>query len=197
MSTQTGVGEPAATERTDHRWLLIALAVVVVLSATLLVRQFRDTGDRRALVLVSAYVFSLVVLTGYGAAFPGVLAPVGPLGGWASTAPWLWVSWHTGFPILLAAAVAPWPTSWQAPTATKSRGYATWATALAAAGAGVLVVVAAVTGRAWLPVLIQGTDTSAMTRLVGPFMVPVVAAAAVLAVIGALRLTGPTCASSS
>lgn len=62
-----------------------------LLSALLLVHQFRDFGDRRALALASSYVFSLV-LGGYGAAFPGVLADVGPLGAWASTAPWLWVA---------------------------------------------------------------------------------------------------------
>lgn len=65
-----------------------------LLSAVLLVREFRDSGERRALALSTAYVFSLAVLAGYGAAFPGVLGEVGPLGrgrrrrpgcGWSGT----------------------------------------------------------------------------------------------------------------
>jgi PAS domain-containing protein len=53
------------------------------------------------------------------------------------------------------------------------------------------VVFAAVTGRGWLPVVIDGLDTSAMTRETGPVMLPVVAIATVVAVTGAMRLTGP------
>jgi PAS domain-containing protein len=162
-----------------------------LLSAVLLVRQFRDAGERRALVLASSYVFSLAVLAGYGAAFPGVLGDVGPLGAWPSTAPWLWVAWHTGFPVLLAIGVAPWPRRWSAPARVQSRGSATWWTLTASLVAGGLVVLAAVTGRGWLPVLIDGLDTSAMTRVTGPVMLPVVALATVVAVVGALRLSGP------
>src|SRR5450631_2093472 len=51
-----------------------SLAVVVtlnLLSTVLLLTHFHDTGSRRALVLASAFIFSLVVMTGYGAAFRG------------------------------------------------------------------------------------------------------------------------------
>jgi hypothetical protein len=49
-----------------------------LLSALFLLRQFLDTGDRVALRLSWAYVFSLVVLAGYGASFPGVLGAKPP-----------------------------------------------------------------------------------------------------------------------
>src|SRR5664279_1171001 len=142
-----------------------------LLSAVLLVRQFHDTGDRRAIVLASSFIFSLVVLTGYAAAFPGIVGDVGPLGTWPSTAPWLWLAWHTGFPVLVAAAVGPWPNRWKGCVSAPVRRTTAWATIAATAGAGTLVVVAAVTGRGWLPVLITGLDLSALTRVAGPVAV--------------------------
>src|SRR5206468_3253252 len=93
--------------------MLALVGCLDLLCAVLLVRQFLDLGDRRVLALSSAYVTSLVVLAGYAAAFPGVLGQPAPLGGNPSTAPWLWVSWHTVFPALLGAALAPWPARWR------------------------------------------------------------------------------------
>ena len=162
-----------------------------LLTALLLVREFRESGNRRAIALASAYVLSLGVLAGYAAAFPGVLDPVPPLGAWPSTAPWLWVAWHTGFPVLLAAAVAPWPRRWAHPVETGVRRRVVWATVGTCLGGAGLIVTAAVTGRSWLPVVIHGLDTSAMTRVAGPVMLPVVALSAVVAVVGGMRLSGP------
>lgn len=80
-----------------------------LLCAVLLLTQFVDFGDRRLLALSAAYVTSLVILAGYAAAFPDVLGHRPPLGGNPSTAAWLWVCWHSLFPLLLAGALAPWP----------------------------------------------------------------------------------------
>ena len=102
-----------------------------LLCAALLVRQFRDSGDVRVILVASAYVFSLVVLAGCAAAFPGVGSDAGLLGAWPSTAPWLWVAWHTGFPVLLAAGVGPWPDRWsrlrlRVGSPTRRRGRRSW-----------------------------------------------------------------------
>lgn len=171
--------------------MLALVAGLDLISAVLLTSQFRAAGDRRALVLASSYVFSLSVLAGFSASFPGILGAVGPLGTWSSTAPWLWVVWHTGFPVLLAAAVAPWPQRWTAPLPAAGRRRTAWATLVGAAAVGALAVLVAVTGRGWLPVLIDGVDTSSLTHLTGPVTLPVVAAATVVAVAGAIRLSGP------
>lgn len=163
-----------------------------LLSAVLLVRQFCDIGDRKSLALAWAYLFSLAVLAGYGAAFPGVVSSAaGPLGANVSTAPWLWAAWHTGFPILLAFAVAPWPSRWSRPVPARDR--ARWVTVSVPAclGVGALLVAAVVALVDRLPVLITGTDTSAMTRVVGPAVLPAVAVATVVAIVGSLRLQGP------
>jgi PAS domain S-box-containing protein len=173
--------------------MLAMVGCLDLLSAVLLISQFRDTGDRACLSLVSAYLFALAVLGGYGAAFPGVLAVgAGPLGANPSTAPWLWAAWHTGFPVLLAGAVAPWPARWSRPIPVAQRARWVRVAVPAAIGSGILVVgvICALSDR--LPVLIHGTDTSAMTRVVGPVMLPIVAVAAAVAIIGALRAAGPS-----
>ena len=162
-----------------------------LLCAALLVRQFRDSGDARIILVASAYVFSLVVLAGCATAFPGVGSDAGLLGAWPSTAPWLWVAWHTGFPVLLAAGVGPWPDRWSRYVAVSARGATTWTVLLAAGGVGTLMVVAASSGRGWLPVVIDGVDTSALTRVAGPVVLPVVLCATVITALGAMRLSGP------
>jgi len=171
--------------------MLALVGCLDLLSAWLLVRQFRDTGDRRSLALTWAYLSSLVVLSGYGAAFPGVLGDVGPLGQNPSTAPWLWAAWHTLFPVLLAVAVAPWPRWSDRPVAADKRTRWVLVSVLGSAGGGGLLVAGFVAFADRLPTLIQGTDTSAMTRIVGPVILPLVAVATVVAVLGALRLPGP------
>ena len=162
-----------------------------LLCAALLVRQFRDSGDVRVILVASAYVFSLVVLGGCAAAFPGVGSEGGFLGAWPSTAPWLWVAWHTGFPVLLAAGVAPWPDRWNRFVSASARRRTMWATIVASAGVGILVVVAAASGRGWLPVVVDGIDTSALTRVTGPVLLPVVLCASVVTALGAIKLSGP------
>jgi EAL domain-containing protein (putative c-di-GMP-specific phosphodiesterase class I)/PAS domain-containing protein len=171
--------------------MLALVGCLDILSAGLLMRQFRGTGDLRALALAWAYVFSLVVLAGYGAAFPGVVAPIGPLGHRPSTAPWLWVIWHTAFPLLLGASLAPWPRRWgRTVSGGKRLRFERW-TVLGCVVAGALVVWGVVAYGDRLPVIIHGLDTSAMTRVAGPVMVPLVLLATVVAVCGSLRRTGP------
>lgn len=162
-----------------------------LISGVLLLGAFAFSGDRRALVLASSYLFSLVVLAGFSASFPGIMGVVGPLGAWPSTAPWLWVTWHTGFPLLLAAAVAPWPTSWTTPVVPRARRRVATTTLVAVIAVGSTADVLAVTGRGWLPVLIHGSDTSDLTQLLGPVTLPIVTTATLVAVLGAVRMTEP------
>jgi len=161
-----------------------------LLSAILLLLAFRDVGDRRALALSWAYVSALTLLAGYAAAFPGVIGAAPPLGDNPSTAPWLWTAWHAVFPLLLAGAAAPWPARWQSPVPPQLRARWAWGSTAAcvAAGAAIVAVVVAF-DRDW-PVLIVGTDTSPLTRVVGPVLLPLVLASAVVAVVGARRSSG-------
>jgi PAS domain S-box-containing protein len=164
---------------------------VNLLSTVLLLRHFLETGSRRALVLSSAFLFSLIVMTSYGFSFRGVMADGAPLGGWATTSPCLWVAWHAGFPVLLAAAVGPWPRRWFDPAPPGVRRRALWATIVSTTGVAGLVVAGAVSGRSWMPSTVDGMNTSELARFTGPVLVPLAALASCLAIVGAVRLRGP------
>jgi len=171
--------------------ILALVACFDILSAMLLVAQFRDTGNRRDLALSWAYSWSLVVMLGYALAFPGVFGTHPPLGAVASTAPWLWVSWHAGFPGLLGLAAAPWPKRYRSPCPAAVRARtALWTTAVAIGAALVLVLYDGLLG-SHLPVIIHGTDTSRMAQLCGPPMLFCVIGGTVLVTLGRRRLSGP------
>jgi len=171
----------------------VLLAVVCcfdILSVVLLTAQFRDSGELRALALSWAYAFSLIVLLGWAAAFPGVLGTPAPIGSVPSTAPWLWVVWHTAFPVLLAAALAPWPGRADRPVPPARRASLALATVAGSVLAGAFVVAGVVTAADSLPQVISGTDTSAMTAVAGPLMLPVVVLATLVACAGGWRRGG-------
>jgi EAL domain-containing protein (putative c-di-GMP-specific phosphodiesterase class I) len=162
-----------------------------LLSALFLLRQYLDTGDKVSLRLSWAYLFSLVVLAGYGASFPNVLGTHPPLDLHPSTAPWLWVTWHTGFPMLLAVALTSKWAPLRGPVPLELRRRTLWTSIVLCSGTGAMFVVVASVFGGHLPVLIQGTDYSEMTRIVGPIMLPLVTLATVVTCLGAHRRRGP------
>jgi PAS domain S-box-containing protein len=195
-----GVGicavEPEASTQLHAQTTFIPIMLALVgcfsvLSIVLLVGQFRDTGGPRALALAAAYVFSLMTLLGWAAAFPGVFGRIGTIGAVPSTAPWLWVIWHTGFPVLLAVALLPLPRTLSSCVVPRRRTPLAWATVLGTVAGSSLLVAGVVVHAARLPVVIHGVDTSEMTRIAGPVMLPVVFLATVLTVLGACRRSGP------
>jgi PAS domain S-box-containing protein len=162
-----------------------------LLSAVFLVRQYLDTGDRVSLRLSSAYMFSLVVLVGYGVSFPNVLGANPPLALYPSTSLWLYVAWHTGFPVLLAVALARRRGSPALPAPPEARGRAMWISIVACGVAGGLCMVIAGPLGGHLPVLIHGNNTSPLTRIVGPVMLPIVGVATLVTWLGSRTRRGP------
>jgi diguanylate cyclase (GGDEF)-like protein len=161
-----------------------------LLSVYLLLGDYLDRGDRRLLVMAWAYAFSLTVMGGYALAFPGAVSMDPPLAVSASIAPYTYIAWHAGFPMLLGLAWAPWPARWtRQPTRGGSRVVAIGSTAAALAG-GVLVVALLLLLAEQMPVLINGVDTSAMTTVTGPIVLPLVALALVVCVHGTWRRVG-------
>jgi PAS domain S-box-containing protein len=188
--------EPGASAQLGQQPVFIPVMLALVgcfdvLSVVLLVGQFRDTGGPRALALSCAYVFSMVTLLGWAAAFPGVFAPVGPLGAVPSTSAWLWVAWHTGFPVLLAVAVVPLPRTASRCVAERQRPLVARVVLVGTLAISALLVAAVVFFAERLPVVIHGVDTSEMTRIAGPVVLPVVFLATVLTTVGACRRAGP------
>lgn len=161
-----------------------------LLCAGLLLQQFRDCGERRLLALSSAYAFSLMIVVGYALTFPGIINTRPPSWATTSTAPWLWVIWHTEFPVLLGLSLGPWRHSWTAPTRPERRVRSAVRSLLACTSSGVVIVIGVVVAERHLPVLIHGLDTSAMTRIAGPVMLPLVAVGVALTLFG-VRRSGP------
>ena len=89
--------------------LISVVSCFDLLSVYLLVGAYRDRGELRHLVMALAYAWSLVTMTGYALAFPGAVSPDPPLASSPSTAPYLYLLWHCGFPVVVGLAWAPWP----------------------------------------------------------------------------------------
>lgn len=190
VALQAGLYAPLGEPTLFVPVMLALVGCFDVLSVILLVAQFRDTGQLRVLALSWAFVFSSIAFLGWTAAFPGVLGPVGPLGALPSTAPWLWVLWHTGFPVLLALAMAWWPRGVPRRVATRHRRLLAWSSVAVAIGGSALLVAAVVAVAHRLPVIIHGTDLTALTEVTGPVMLPVVTAATALAIVSSRRRSG-------
>lgn len=171
--------------------LLAVIGCFDLLSVALLLGEFKDDGDRRLLVMSAAYGWSLVTMLGYAFAFPGVIAPHAPLAITLSMAPWLYIAWHGGFPVLIGLAWAPMPTRWTLPVArARRRNFARFTISIAVLSG--IATVAGLTAAAHsLPELIHGLDTSAMTRLTAPWTVPLTALALISASRGTRGRNGP------
>ena len=170
--------------------LLAVVACFDLMSVYLLVGDYRDNGDVRMLAMSWAYLWSLAVMFGYALAFPGVM-PHPPLASAPSVAPYLYVLWHVGFPVLLGLAWAPWPKRMRTTTNPAQRlavAQLTCAWVLVIAG----VVVAAVSIYSHhLPVLIRGLNTSRMTSLTAPIGIPLVVMALASTWHGLRNRSGP------
>ena len=170
--------------------LIAAVTVFDVMSVYLLVGDFRDTGELRTLVTGVAYTWSLAMMLGYALAFPGAVRADPPLAFTSSMAPYLYLTWHCGFPVLLGLAWAPWPARLTRRAASRIRARLAIVATAGAAALGVLVVVLLSVFADRMPVLIDGLDTSRMTSLTAPIVLPLVALALVAAVTGTWHRTG-------
>jgi signal transduction histidine kinase/CheY-like chemotaxis protein len=80
-----------------------ALWVCDMATALLLLGQFYRSRSPSLLALSAGYLMSTLVIPPHLMAFPGLFAPNGLLGGSGSTQTiaWLYVLWHTGFPLFV------------------------------------------------------------------------------------------------
>ena len=171
--------------------VIALVSVLDLISAYLLQQQFRAEGDPRSLAMAGAYTWSFVVMLGYALAFPGVVSPTPPFASDASVAPWLFVIWHTGFPVLLSLGWVVRPRWLITPGLARNRPRFVWMTQLASATFAATIVAIIVTTGQGLPVLIHGHDTSRMTSLTAPVSLPLVALATIAVTWKLRRHTGP------
>ncbi|HWE75283.1 MAG TPA: MASE4 domain-containing protein [Stellaceae bacterium] len=80
-----------------------ALVVEDVITAALLYAQFAILRVPSLLVLGAAYLFTGLIVIPHMLVFPGLFTPSGLLGAGPSSAAWLYVAWHVGFPLAVIA----------------------------------------------------------------------------------------------
>jgi diguanylate cyclase (GGDEF)-like protein len=170
---------------------LSATACFDILTAWLLAGNFLDTGDRRFLVMACAYLWSLLLMGAYALAFPGVVSSHPPLAVTVSMAPYMFVFWHAGFPVLLGAAWGPWLGPNAIETVRPRRRRLLVGAAGATIAVGVMTIAAVAANAHRLPVLIHGLDTTQMSRLTAPVGLPLVLISLVLCVRGIRGARGP------
>jgi signal transduction histidine kinase/ActR/RegA family two-component response regulator len=154
-----------------------ALWVCDLATALLLLGQFHRSRSPSLLVLSAGYLMSTLIIPPHMAAFPGLFAPHGLLGGNGQTIAWLYVLWHTGFPlfVLVHSLVARIEVrrGW-----TVRRPGPAIAGAVAAALAYVVLSVWLALTATFLPVIsVNGQYGRMMTSGVAPLMVAISVAA--------------------
>ncbi|WP_374561862.1 response regulator [Ideonella sp.] len=146
-----------------------ALVLSDLITAYLLLGQFRILGRPMLGGLAAAYLFSALMASVHALSFPGLFAPGGALGAGPQTTAWLYMLWHAGFPL----GVLVYAGRSALPGVAPVRSLA-WVRR--AVGLGLLVVLAVVAaltvlataGEGLLPPIMVGNHYSpAMTTVVG------------------------------
>ena len=79
-----------------------ALAINDLITAILLFGQLSVLKRRAIVVLAGGYLFTALMAVAHALSFPGLLSPAGLFGGSQTTA-WLYMFWHSGFPLAVMA----------------------------------------------------------------------------------------------
>ncbi len=80
-----------------------ALLIIELITAALLFAQFAILGSPALLVLAGGYWFAALMAVSHALSFPRLFAPQGLLAAGPQTTAWLYVIWHTGFPLAVIA----------------------------------------------------------------------------------------------
>ena len=80
-----------------------ALILNDLITAALLFGQFAITRSRAMLALASGYLFTAATAVGHLLSFPGLFASGGLLGAGPQSTAWIYMFWHTGFPLFVIA----------------------------------------------------------------------------------------------
>ncbi len=83
-----------------------ALGINETITAILLFGQAVTLRSRALLALASGYLFTALIVVPHALSFPGVFSAQGWLGAGPQTTVWLFMYWHTGFPLFVIGYVA-------------------------------------------------------------------------------------------
>ena len=98
---------PLAKRPLPQVWAFIpiyesALVLNDLITAVLLIGQFRIARSRAVLLLASGYLFTALTTVAHGLSFPGLFAAGGLLSSGPQSTAWLYMFWHGGFPLFVA-----------------------------------------------------------------------------------------------
>jgi signal transduction histidine kinase len=147
-----------------------ALAINDLITAVLLFGAFARLRSRALLALACGYLFDSLIIVSHALSFPGVFAETGLLGAGPQTTAWLYVFWHTTFPLFVLAYAL------LGDGGNREALHGRVSTVAAIAIGGVVALVAVLTllatvGHDLLPELIHGSDYSMLiTKGVSPTM---------------------------
>ncbi|MCA8008117.1 sensor histidine kinase [Burkholderia cenocepacia] len=165
---------PFATLPLAPGWAFIPVyqsAIVVndMVTAGLLLGQYAILREKPLLVLAGGYLFTAFMAGTHMLTFPGLFAPRGLLGAGEQTTAWLYLFWHGGFPLSVAAYALLRAASRGRPAPAPQRRAAIPVVLCIAAAIGATVALAllATAGHDLLPRIMSGNRmTATMTNAI-------------------------------
>jgi signal transduction histidine kinase/DNA-binding response OmpR family regulator len=175
---------PFAKQPLPKVWAFIpiyeaALILNDLITALLLVSQFRIARSKAILVLAAGYLFTALATVAHGLSFPELFSPSGLLGAGTQSTAWIYMFWHGGFPLFVIAYAQLRGRSGD------TVAHAGWGR-VSAAGVAVTIAVVALTslataGHDLLPAIMRANGyTAALTAIVSTVWVASLLALAVL-----------------
>ncbi|MBR8249754.1 sensor histidine kinase [Burkholderia cenocepacia] len=146
-----------------------AIVVNDMVTAGLLLGQYAILREKPLLVLAGGYLFTAFMAGTHMLTFPGLFAPRGLLGAGEQTTAWLYLFWHGGFPLSVAAyALLRSASRGRAAPAPQRRAAIPVVLCIAAAiGATVALALLATAGHDLLPRIMSGNRmTATMTNAI-------------------------------
>jgi signal transduction histidine kinase len=135
-----------------------ALWINDTLTAVLLFILFTRLRSRALLLLAAGYLFDAFMVIPHALSFPGLLSPTGLMGSGPQTTVWLYVFWHTGFPLFVLAFALMSRRPGDIVTGSPGRAIAEAIIGVAALAA--LLTIVATAGHDSLPEVIRDGDYS-------------------------------------
>ena len=161
------VGLTFAAPYASYRWPVTpsfiaayeaAMLVSDLITAILLIGQFRQVRRVGVLIVGCGYLFNAVIVTVHALSFPEVFSATGLLGTSRQATVWLYVMWHGIFPVFVCAYALVHGSRWNEPLAPHRTGPAIMIGAAVAVGVAAVCTLLTTWGIDLLPEVIRGND---------------------------------------
>src|ERR1700694_493349 len=161
------VGLTFAAPYASYRWPVTpsfiaayeaAMLASDLITAILLIGQFRQVRRVGVLIVGCGYLFSAVIVTVHALSFPEVFSATGLLGTSRQATVWLYGMWHGIFPGVVCAYALVHGSRWNEPLAPHRTGPAIMIGAAVAVGVAAVCTLLTTWGIDLLPEVIRGND---------------------------------------